>query len=131
MIVVEWGRDRSNDPAPNSPLTQTGDEPMASYRKRGKVWYYRFVDADGLKPEEKGCADKRVTENLARKAESEAAKIKAGILNPRELAYRDHAARSILGHLDDYHAHLIAKGTTPKHADLAVYRARRVIAKAR
>ena len=48
---------------------------MASYRKRGKAWYYRFVDAAGVKREEKGCSDKRATEELARDAESKAAKI--------------------------------------------------------
>jgi hypothetical protein len=28
---------------------------MASLRKRGKVWYYRFVDEAGVKREERGC----------------------------------------------------------------------------
>ena len=28
---------------------------MASFRKKGKVWYYRFVDAKGVKRERKGC----------------------------------------------------------------------------
>jgi hypothetical protein len=27
---------------------------MASFRKRGRVWHYRFVDANGEKQEEKG-----------------------------------------------------------------------------
>ena len=73
---------------------------MASYRKRGKVWYFRFVDADGVKREEKGCTDKRATEELARDAESQAAKIKAGLVAPSELAQRDHAARPLSAHLD-------------------------------
>ena len=68
---------------------------MASYRKRGKVWYYRFVDADGVKHEEKGCTDRRVTEELARTAENEAARIKAGVFDAKELVFRDHAARSL------------------------------------
>ena len=58
---------------------------MASLRKRGRVWYYRFVDADGVKHEEKGCPDRRVTEELARTAESEAARIKAGVFDAKEL----------------------------------------------
>jgi hypothetical protein len=74
---------------------------MASFRKRGRVWYFRFVDADGVKREEKGCTDRRVTEELARKAESEAARIKAGDLDPRQLAYRLHGARPVSAHLDD------------------------------
>ena len=65
---------------------------MASLRKRGRVWYYRFVDADGVKHERRG-PDRRVTEELARTAESEAARIKAGVFDAKELAIRDHAAR--------------------------------------
>jgi hypothetical protein len=39
---------------------------MASLRKRGKVWYYRFVDEHRAKVERKGCSDRRVTEEMAR-----------------------------------------------------------------
>jgi hypothetical protein len=42
---------------------------MASLGKRGKVWYYRYTDAAGVKREEKGCSDKRETEGMAREAE--------------------------------------------------------------
>jgi hypothetical protein len=63
---------------------------MASFRKRGKVWYYRYVDADGVKRTVKGCSDKRATEDLARKDELEAARIKGGLVSPKELAQRDH-----------------------------------------
>ena len=48
---------------------------MASLRKHGKVWYYRYTDAEGAKRERKGCSDRRVTEELARAAETEAARI--------------------------------------------------------
>jgi hypothetical protein len=87
---------------------------MASYRKRGKVWYYRYVDADGVKREEKGCPDRRVTEELARHRESEAAKIRAGVLDPKELAFRDHAASPLDEHIAQYRDSLIARGTKPK-----------------
>jgi len=39
---------------------------MASLRKRGRVWYFRYSDADGVKHEVNGCPDRRVTEELAR-----------------------------------------------------------------
>ncbi len=104
---------------------------MASYRKRGKVWYYRFVDADGVKREEKGCTDRRATEDLARKAESEAAKIKAGLIDPRDEAYRLHEARPLADHLADWHSYLTAKGSTRQHALLSYNRASRIIALAR
>src|SRR4051794_28579260 len=92
---------------------------MASLRKRGKVWYYRFTDADGVKREQKGCGDKRATEELARAAESEAAKVRAGLIDPRQAAYAAHEARPLADHLADFHAYLTAKGTTRKHALLS------------
>ena len=36
---------------------------MASFRKHGKVWYYRFTDADGIKRERKGCSDRERPRN--------------------------------------------------------------------
>ena len=54
---------------------------MAFYRKRGHVWYYTFVDSDGVKRERKGCTDRRATEDLARAAESEAARIRVGLVD--------------------------------------------------
>ena len=56
---------------------------MASFRKHGKVWYYRYTDADGVKRERKGCSDKRATEDLARAAESTVARQKAGLSDPK------------------------------------------------
>ena len=100
---------------------------MASLRKRGKTWYYRFVDADGIKVERKGCTDRRATEELAAKAESEAAKVKAGLIDPKEVAYRDHEARPLSDHLADFQRSLLAKDGTPKHAQVTGYRVRRVL----
>ena len=34
---------------------------MASLRKRGRVWYYRYTDADGIRRERKGFTDRRET----------------------------------------------------------------------
>ena len=104
---------------------------MASLRKRGKVWYYRYVDSDGVKKEAKGCSDKRATEEMARAAESEAAKVRAGLSDPREATYRRHEARALADHLADYHAYLIGKGTTRQHSDLSRNRVARLIDLAR
>jgi hypothetical protein len=68
---------------------------MASFRNRGRVWYYRFIDADGEKRWEKGCSDRRVAEELARDAESSAAKIRSGLVDPKELVYHKHAAMAV------------------------------------
>ncbi len=101
---------------------------MASYRKRGKTWYYRFIDADGIKREAKGCTDRRATEELARHAEAEAAKIRAGLVDPRDLARRDHAAKPIGEHVASWGASLEAKGSTAQHVALSVARVRRLAA---
>ena len=63
---------------------------MASLRKRGRIWYYRFTNSDGVKRERRGCSDKRATEEMARAAESEAAKIRDGLVDAKDLARRDH-----------------------------------------
>ena len=99
---------------------------MASLRKRGRVWYFSFIDQDGRPSERKGCPDKRVTEELARAAESEAARIKAGLVDTKELARIVHSGHPLDDHFTEYRASLIAKGATEKHANLASYRFRRV-----
>lgn len=76
----------------------------------------------------KGCADKRVTEDLVRQAESEAAKSRAGLVDPKELAYRRHAARSLMEHLEEYETDMRARDNTPHYAKLHADRARRVAA---
>lgn len=64
-----------------------GVEPMADFRKRGKNWYFRFTDANGARVERRGCSDRRMTEQMAREAESQAAKLRAGLIDPRAEAY--------------------------------------------
>ncbi len=101
---------------------------MASLRKRGKHWYYRFTDSDGGKHERRGCPDKRATEQMAAAAELEAAKIRGGLIDPKEVAFRDHAGRPLSEHLDEWQQDMLAKGMTPKHADLSRDRAGKLIA---
>ena len=101
---------------------------MASLRKRGKVWYYRFIDAEGVRRTVKGCRDKRATEDMARRAESEAARVRAGLVDPRELAMREHGKTSVEAHVAAWGASLEAKGATARHVALSMARARRLIA---
>ncbi len=101
---------------------------MAALRKRGKVWYYRYTDSDGAKIERKGCSDRRATEQMAAACEAEAGRVRSGLSDPKSEARRRQAARPPSEHFDDFHAHLLAKGGTAKHADLFVARARRVAA---
>ncbi len=100
---------------------------MASLRKRGKVWYFRVTDANGIRQERKGCTDRRATEDMARAAESDAAKTRSGLVDPKELACRDHEARPLAAHLADWHGYLAAKGATAQHAMLSGNRIQRVV----
>jgi integrase len=100
---------------------------MASVRKRGKVWYYRYTDSDGVKQERRGCGDKRETEAMAGAAEVEASQIRAGLLDPKAVAYGSHETTPLATHLDDWHAFLIGKESTPKHAGLCRVRVARLI----
>ncbi len=56
---------------------------MASFRKRGRVWYYRYTDEFGIKREEKGCTDRQATQDVARDTESRVARVKAGQIDPK------------------------------------------------
>src|SRR5262245_5207329 len=101
---------------------------MASLRKHGRVWYYRYTDADGLKRERKGCADRRETERRAGEPEADAARVKAGLIDPKALGYRHHEARALADHLADWRRDVLARGKTPKHADLYHERAGKLAA---
>ena len=63
---------------------------------------------------------------MARAAESEAARIKAGSVDTKELARIVHSGHPLDDHFTEYRASLIAKGATEKHANLASYRSCRV-----
>jgi integrase len=91
---------------------------MASLRKRGKTWYYRFTDADGIKREVKGCPDRRMTEEMSRRAESEAARVRAGLSDPKAERMADAARRPIMEHLAEFISTMDAKGDAPKHVRL-------------
>src|SRR5262245_51335852 len=101
---------------------------MASLRKRGKIWYYRFIDADGIPRERKGCPDRRATEDMARQAETEAGRVRAGLIDPRDVAYREHETRPLAEPIAEFRAALLAKGVTEKHARLSFDRVRRLVA---
>ena len=101
---------------------------MASFRKRGKNWYYKYVDGSGQPVEVKGCTDRRATEAMARAAETEAANVRGGLIDPKDLAYRKHAARSLAEHLNEFELVMRARNDTAHHAKLHSDRSRRVAA---
>src|SRR5690242_85099 len=68
---------------------------------------------------------------MAAAKEAEVAKVKAGLIDPKALGYRDHEARPLADHLADFRAALVAKGGTAKHANVTHTRALRVLTLAR
>ena len=100
---------------------------MASFTKRGKVWHFRFVDADGKRVSRKGCTDRRVTEQMAGRAELEVAQIRNGLIDPRERTFAEQDRRPLADHIREWHAFLIGQNHTTKHADLTRNRVQRLV----
>jgi integrase len=88
---------------------------VASNRKRGRVWYYTFIDHDDRKIESKGCTDKRETEDMATAAEVRSARIRNGEVSVRDADLPRQERRPIAEHVDAFEAMLQAKRSTPKH----------------
>jgi site-specific recombinase XerC len=85
--------------------------------QRGKVYYLRYTDHHGRRTMKRLATDKRVAEQLARKIEDEQDRIRGKWIDQTDLAYRDHAARPLAGHLDDWHKDMVARRKTAGHAD--------------
>jgi hypothetical protein len=89
---------------------------MASYRKRGNIWYYRFKDHTGRQVERKGHWNRATTKALARRSEDETARIRAGLLPPPEATTQKSVpAQTLREHVDSYIRHLNHKGKDPKY----------------
>jgi integrase len=103
---------------------------MASvFKPAGKSKYrIEWTDENGRRRKATGATDKAVTERIAADLENKVALRKAGIIDPKAEAYRDHGTRPLSGHVADWVKALEAKGATPKHVELFTGRARRIVA---
>jgi len=99
---------------------------VASFRKHGKVWYYRFVDSDGEKRERKGSVSKRETEVMAQEAEVRARRIMSGEISAKEAGVPGQQRRPLVEHIAEWQADLIAKAFSGKHAVHTSNRVRRL-----
>ncbi len=103
---------------------------MASFRKHGKLWYFRyvgFIDGKNKQVERKGHFDKITTQGMARDAETEADNLRKSQKDP----YHGHSTKSLEDHLADWHRDMIARGKTLKHADQYRDRASKLLALAK
>jgi integrase len=96
--------------------------------KRGRIWYFRYTDANGKRVMRKGCTDKRATEEMAAAANTKVARIRNGQIDPKEMAFQDHEARPLSGHIADWEANLTSRGFGDKHVGQAANRVRRLVA---
>lgn len=75
--------------------------PMASLRTRGAMGDFTFTDAEAVRRERRVCREKRISGQIAALAEVEAAKIRGGHVDPREVVGQVQQARPIGEHLSD------------------------------
>jgi len=97
------------------------------FKPKGRAKYViQYFDENGRRRKATACTDKAESERIANDLQNQVALRRAGLLDRKSEAYRDHEAKPLADHFADYRASLLAKGATAKHADLATYRARRV-----
>ena len=88
---------------------------MASLRKRGKTWFVRARDESGRQIEKRVGSDRGVALQIKRELESTQAKIRAGILDPRDVSAIEAERVPIAGHVEDYLRYLTNKGAVTDH----------------
>jgi integrase len=101
---------------------------MASFRKKGRFWYYRYTDQNGDKRERKGHWDLATTKGMAANTEADVSKIRSGYVDPKTLSYAANEGRPLSDHINAWEESLRSKGATSKHVALFTTRARRVVA---
>jgi integrase len=106
---------------------------MASVFKANGATKYTilYYDENGDRRKKAGYTDKRASQELATKLETEARKIRDGLGDRKDIAYRDHGKRPLSEHVADWRQDMINCGKTLKHADQYRDRAGKVIALAR
>jgi hypothetical protein len=95
--------------------------------KGSKKYVILYHDENGERKKKTGATDKAVTERIARDLENRVLLRREGVVDPQDETYRDHEARPLKDHLEEFRRALVAKGGSRKHAQVTAYRARRVI----
>jgi len=106
-------------------------------RKKGGNFYITYWARPGQRRTVKGCKDRAATEAYARKLEADAMLRREGVIDvkadqyaraeARPLVGKDAEGKVVGGHLADFRAALLAKGTTGEHATLVTVRAARIV----
>ena len=96
--------------------------------KGSKKYVILYSDENGRRRKKTGATDKTVTKQIARDLENKVALRRSGIVDAKDEAYRDHEAKPLADHLDDWHKDMLARDKTLKHANQYRDRAGKVLA---
>lgn len=96
---------------------------MASFRKRGRLWYFTYTDASGQRVERRGAEDRATAQRMASEAERTAARVRGG-LEPAS----DGRGLEVAGLVAKYLEGLLAGGRAPKHVETVGCRLRKALA---
>ncbi|MFO0889334.1 MAG: tyrosine-type recombinase/integrase [Isosphaeraceae bacterium] len=80
-------------------------------------WYIRYRTPDGKSTEHKASTDKSVAKSMQRDLDAKLQRIKMGLLDPREASAMEAEGRPVAEHVQNYLAHLTARGNTPESVD--------------
>src|SRR5512135_1283402 len=95
--------------------------------KGSRKYVIMWRDENGKRHKKTGCTDKAESQRIGNHLENQKALRRDGLVDRKVESYRDHEARPLTAHLDDFKAALLAKGSTEKHAKVTAFRAHRVI----
>ena len=90
---------------------------MAYFRKRGMNWFYTVTDANGRTVERKGCSDRKATEQMARDAETAAARNRSGAIDPKTERIQACSRAPIGEHVQAYVESLRVGGRCNQHVE--------------
>jgi len=106
-------------------------------RKKNGPYYITYFIRHGVRKTVKGCRDRAATEAVARKLDADAMLRREGVIDvkadqyakaeARPLVVKDADDKIIDGHLADFYASLVARGTTSEHATLVRARTAKII----
>jgi len=92
-------------------------------KRQSKCWYIKYRDAEGIERRVKGYKDKVATQQRAAQLEREAELGSSGVVD----RYKEHRARPLREHLEDFRQTLLAKGNTKGYVDTVLARLTRII----
>jgi integrase len=97
-----------------------------------KIWTIKWTDESGARRERSsGTTDRRLADRMGMEIEDRVARIRSGLLDPREEERARHERRPIAEHVGDWARYLAAKDVTADHARKFERELRRVLTIAR